>query len=164
MTDVAVIGIGSPAGDDQAGWLVVDALRRANLLQRLPCTVRLLALDRPGARLIREFEDANVVVLVDATCSGAPPGSIRRIDRIECIGRGRSLSGHEFGVAPALQLAEALGLLPASIWIYGIEIQTAEVDGGPSVFVTAAANKLAQIIADELVQNFGAVPSSPAVG
>ena len=160
MTDVRVIGIGSPAGDDQAGWLVVDALRRTKLFERLPCAAQLLTLDRPGAQLIHEFEDAEIVVLVDAMCSGALPGSIHRIDRAECVEHGRLLSGHGLGIASALQLAEALGLLPATLWVYGIEMQSAAADRGPSRRVIVAAHQLARLITDELLQKFGLPTSS----
>ena len=32
MTRVRVIGVGSPAGDDRVGWLVVEALRESPAL------------------------------------------------------------------------------------------------------------------------------------
>lgn len=164
MTDVRVIGIGSPAADDQAGWLVIEALQRTDLTERLPCAVRIVALDRPGAQLIHEFEDADVVVLIDATRTGAPPGTIRRIDRAECFEANRSLSGHQLGVASALELANALGLLPADVRIYGIEMQSAIANGGPSHCVATAASELARTIAQELLQTFDAPAASDRTG
>lgn len=164
MTNVHVIGIGSPAGDDQAGWLVVEALRRMDRNERLPCVTRIVSLDRPSAQLIHEFEDADVVVLIDATSTGAPPGTIRRIDRTECIERSRSLSGHQLGVASALELANALGLLPSAVWLYGIEMHSATANRGPCNCVIAAARELAQTIADELRQKFCAPAPSAASG
>ncbi len=155
MTGVRVIGVGSPAGDDQAGWLVVDALRLTHLTERLACTARIIALDRPGAQLICELGDADVIVLIDAICTGAPPGTIRRIDRGECIEHGRSLSGHQLGVASALALADALGMLPGSVWMYGIEMQSTVANCGPSHRVIAAAQELARTITEELLQKFG---------
>jgi Ni,Fe-hydrogenase maturation factor len=74
------------------------------------------------------------------------------------------LSGHDFGVASVLQLAEALGLLPAVLWTYGIEIQSAEVERGPSPPVMVAAHQLARIITDELLQKFGLPTSSTLSG
>jgi len=164
VTNVRVIGIGSPAGDDQAGWLVVDALQRLDLTERLPCALRIVALDRPSAQLIHEFEDADVVVLVDATRTGARPGTVHRIARSECFEVDRSLSGHQLGVASALELADALELLPADLRIYGIEMQSAMANCGPSHCVASAACELAQIIADELLQRFGAPAASDAAG
>jgi len=162
VTDVRVIGIGSPAGDDQAGWLVVDALRRLGLAERLSCALRIVALDRPSTQLIHEFEDADVVVLIDATRTGARPGTVRQIDRTECFEVDHSLSGHLLGVASALELADALELLPADVRIYGIEMQSAIANCGPSHCVASAASELAQTIADELLQRFGAPAASDA--
>ncbi len=45
MTRVRILGIGSPAGDDRAGWLVVDALRERGLAHA--AGVELDKLDRP---------------------------------------------------------------------------------------------------------------------
>ncbi len=68
VSGVLILGIGSPAGDDQAGWLVVDALSELGLDAREG--VVLAKLDRPGANLVAKFESAEHVVLIDAMQSG----------------------------------------------------------------------------------------------
>jgi len=155
MTVVRILGVGSPSGDDQAGWLVVRELERTDLTVRLPCRASLLSLDRPGAQLIEYLEGADLVVLIDAMCSGAPPGTISRLDAAQCTSRDRPVSGHEFGVVSALELARALGGLPACVLLYGIEIASVKPASQPSEAVLAAATHLAQIIARELAQRFG---------
>ena len=54
MNRIRIIGIGSPAGEDQAGWWVVDALRGSGALDQLPYAVDTVSLDRPGARLVHQ--------------------------------------------------------------------------------------------------------------
>ena len=46
MSRIRILGIGSPSGDDQAGWLVVDALAETGV------GAELRKLDRPGATLV----------------------------------------------------------------------------------------------------------------
>jgi len=163
MTAVRILGVGSPSGDDQAGWLVVRELERTDLIGRLRCRASILALDRPGARLIEYLEGADLVVLIDAMCSGAPPGTISRLDVARCIPQERPVSAHEFGVVSALELARALGGLPSCVLFYGIEIASAKPASRPGEPVKAAATRLAQIIARELAQRFGISAGSDAV-
>ena len=48
MSRIHIFGIGSPAGDDQAGWLTVDALFAAGLHSEDGFVIE--KLDRPGDR------------------------------------------------------------------------------------------------------------------
>lgn len=146
MTRVRVLGIGSPAGDDRAGWCVVDALR-ARLGGR--ADVALDKLDRPGAGLLAHLEGAAHVVLIDAMRSGAAPGTIRRVDRADWRNQGGP-SSHGFGVFDALALAEALGSLPPALVVYGVEIGAAAPGDDLTPAVRAAVDELAARIADEL--------------
>ncbi|MCC6472463.1 MAG: hydrogenase maturation protease [Burkholderiales bacterium] len=61
------------------------------------------------------------VIIVDALRTGAPCGAVQRIDGAAgpmpaCAGA----STHGFGIGEAVELARALGRLPASLVIYGI--------------------------------------------
>jgi hydrogenase maturation protease len=141
-----VLGIGSPAGDDRAGWCVVDALH-ARLGAR--ADIALDKLDRPGAGLLAHLEGAAHVVLIDAMRSGAAPGTIRRVDRADWRNQGGP-SSHGFGVFDALALAEALGSLPPALVVYGVEIGAAEPGEALTPAVRAAVDELAARIADEL--------------
>jgi len=142
---VRVIGIGSPSGDDQAGWRVVDALAARGLGG--PHEILLEKLDRPGAALIERFADADCVILVDAVCSGDAPGHIHHLRESEWAhGRG-SLSSHGFGVFDALALAWALQALPPRLEVYGIEIASAEPGALRDAAVCAAVEQLADRLA-----------------
>jgi hydrogenase maturation protease len=142
MRGGCILGIGSPAGDDQAGWLTVDALQDLG--------VGAVKLDRPGASLMPLLEKADWVILVDATQGGGRPGEIRHFGRDDWAGYGGGLSSHGFGLLDALVLAQALGSLPPRLDLYGIEIASANPGEAPGEDVLAAARRLAQRIAASL--------------
>ncbi len=141
---IRVIGIGSPFGDDAAGWRVIEHLRG-----RVPEGVELLALDRPGAALLRWFEGMDGVVLIDAIRSGGRPGAVRSLSLDALDGLPESPSTHGFGLAHALRLAGAMGVLPPRVAIHAIELGGLERDG-LTPEVEAAARALAESLARDL--------------
>jgi hydrogenase maturation protease len=155
MTRVRIIGVGSPAGDDQVGWRVVEALQASGALERLPFETDAVTLDRPGAELIRHLQGADGVVVIDAIKSGKAPGTIHRIDDVALPETHDTLSSHGFGVASAFALGRALDMLPASWVIYGIEIEEPSYGSAPSPAVAEAAAALAEGIATELSARWG---------
>ncbi len=106
----------------------------------------------PGCRpvqnpldLMEEWQGHDDVVVVDAVVSGAPPGTIIEWDAISCPLRAVEFrcSTHGFGVAEAVELARALGRLPAKLTIFGIEGRDFTPGGAPSVEVLEAVERLA---------------------
>lgn len=158
MSGVLILGVGSPSGDDQAGWLVVDALNELGLDAREG--VVLAKLDRPGANLVSKFEAAEHVVLVDAMQGGEAVGSVRRFDRRDWPDYRGGLSSHGFGVAGALALARELGSLPGRVDLYGIEIGSVNPGEAPGAAIRAAAQGVARQIADGFLKSLRA----PAAG
>ena len=146
MSRVRILGIGSPSGDDQAGWLTVDALRACGLVE-----VDIEKLDRPGAGLISLLDGAAWVILVDAMQGGGQPGRIGRFDRKDWPAYSHGLSSHGFGVLDALSLAQALGSLPPRLDLYGIEMGSVNPDEEAGDNIQAAARQLAKRIAAELM-------------
>lgn len=148
MSRVRILGIGSPAGDDQAGWLAVDAL----LADGVPGDEDIVIekLDRPGASLIPRLEEAPWVILIDAMQGGGEPGRIGHFREDDWPAYRHGLSSHGFGVLEALSLARALGSLPPRLDLYGIEIGPGRPDASPGAAVRDAARQLAQRIAAEL--------------
>lgn len=139
-----VLGVGSPAGDDQAGWLAVDALAGLVRDGSVPDgTVEWLKLDRPGAQLVGLLGGVARVIVIDAMRGGGAVGTLRRLARSEWPDAGAGCSSHDFGVAAALALAEALGGLADEIEVWGVEIGSAEPGEEPSAAVRAAAGELA---------------------
>jgi hydrogenase maturation protease len=140
---IRIIGIGSPSGDDQIGWRVVEALK-----DRLPPDVELITCDRPGTGLIPLLESASQVILVDAMQWGDAPGTIRHFNLDEWMDYRQGLSSHSVGVVEALELAGELGALPASIELYGIEIGAST----PSVAAGDSVRTAAEVLADRIAR------------
>lgn len=149
MRGVCILGIGSPSGDDRAGWLTVDALLADGVRERHGEMV-IEKLDRPGANLIPHFKRAPWVILVDAMQGSGRPGRIWHFDQKAWPGYGRGLSSHGFGVLDALSLAEVLGSLPPRLDLYAIETGSVLPGEEPGGSIQAAARQLACLIAARL--------------
>jgi hydrogenase maturation protease len=114
-----VIGIGNEYRcDDAVGLLAVRRLRSL-----VPLEVVVLEQEGDGAQLMEAWTGADLVFVVDAVCSGAPPGTTQRFDAK--VGPVPATlfrhSTHAFGLAEAIELARALRQLPAQLVVYGIE-------------------------------------------
>lgn len=142
-----VIGLGSPFGDDAAGWLVIEHLQTL-----IPARdeVELLVRDRPGVGLLRDLEGVKEAILVDAVRSGQPPGTLHRLTPEEAERLPATLfSSHGLGLAEALRLAHTLGSWPDVLEIHGIELADLEGEGlSPAVAVAVAT--LAARLAERL--------------
>jgi hydrogenase maturation protease len=148
FVDMLVIGVGNAyRGDDGVGPTVLELLR----VEELP-GVRLLACDGDCSTLLDAWHEAGAVVLIDAVSSGAPPGTIYRIDALaQALPREISFqSTHAFGVAEALALGRTLGYLPASLIIYAIEGRNFATGAGLSDEVEAAVQQVALQLARDL--------------
>jgi hydrogenase maturation protease len=143
-----ILGIGNPErGDDAIGYEVVRLLRG-----RLPAEFE--ALHRPGeaTAIVQELEGADVAFLVDATVSGARPGTVRRFDVTgqALPSRLAEVSSHGFGLAQAIELARALGSLPRHCIVYAIEGELFEPGAALSPEAARATARVVQQILDEL--------------
>lgn len=140
-----VIGVGHPdCGDDAAGRLVARKLRALGLR----------AVESPGeaTALMQAWEGEQDVIVVDATLSGALPGTIQIWDAAGAPLARESFrcSTHGMGVAEAVGLARVLGRLPARLRIYGIEGRRFEPGSPPSGEVLAAVEEAARRIREEV--------------
>jgi hydrogenase maturation protease len=136
-----VIGLGSPdRGDDAVGpWVA----RQAALLC-LPGVVVVEHEDPTG--LIDLWSGSDLVVVVDAVLSGAPPGTVMVMEAgadadplaehaWARTGRGGT---HAFGLAAAVELARALHRLPRRLVLVGVEVAAVEHGAALSAPVQAA--------------------------
>jgi len=73
--------------------------------------------------LIEEWTGTDAVIVVDAVASGAPPGTIHRLDPLaEPIPAALSHgSTHAFGLADTIELARELDRLPRQLEVLGID-------------------------------------------
>ncbi|MGZ5384268.1 MAG: hydrogenase maturation protease [Acidimicrobiia bacterium] len=129
--DPLIIGIGNRVrGDDAAGLKVVELLGLSDTV---------LEHDGEPASLIALWEGHDEVVLIDAVTSGGKPGSVIEIDASTSIlPAGMCNSTHALGPAEAVELARALGKLPAKATLLGIEGRDYSFGAGMSKEVEAA--------------------------
>ena len=126
---IRVIGIGTDFGDDAAGLLVMRSLAEG---AGLPVGVEAVACRRP-VELLEVLDGIDAAVLVDATRSGRPPGTVHEPAADDLRGI-RPVSSHGLGVREALAVARALGRAPERIAIVGIEGEATTGDAvSPSV-------------------------------
>jgi len=122
-----VIGIGNPyRRDDGVGGAVVARLRGD------PAAAHVDAVEEPGdgTRLMSLWRSRDLVVIVDAAVSGAPPGTVHRVEHAEgaAVAGASPVSSHGIGVGAAIALAEVLGALPRRMVIFAVE--AADLDTG----------------------------------
>lgn len=144
-----LIGVGNPfRSDDAAGREVLRRLRG-----QIPSSVKVVEETGDGAELLDAWKEAECVILVDAVQSGAPPGTIHRLDaRAEKLPAWFShASTHSFGVAEAIELARTLGDLPPCLIVYGIEGFDFSAGTELSPEITVALPKVASLILQEIL-------------
>jgi hydrogenase maturation protease len=143
-----VIGVGNDdRGDDGVGLSVARMLMR-----RAPAYLRVAQSDGEATALMHQIAAAQHVWVIDAAHSGAPPGTIHRIDCAAgnaIVPRG-TVSSHGLGVAESIGLARALGVLPPHCIVYAIEAADFTPGAAPSPAVTRAAHEVADRILAEL--------------
>jgi hydrogenase maturation protease len=143
-----IIGCGNAdRGDDAAGLLVARRLRALGVEAREQSGEAAVLLEN-----WKTVPAGQPVIVVDAVVSGSSPGSILLWDACSAPLRGKSFrcSTHGLGVAEAVELAAALGLLPRKLLIYGIEGARFEAGAEPSPEVLRAVDELAERIAREV--------------
>jgi hydrogenase maturation protease len=132
-------------GDDAAGLLVAAALEEA----AVPVVVH----RGDGLGLLELFRGQEHVVLVDALASPSAPGTVRRFEASDGP-LGVELGGtstHAFGPGGAIELARALGQLPARLEVYTIAGARFGIGDQPAPAVRAAARQ----VAGQLIGRFG---------
>jgi hydrogenase maturation protease len=130
---VCLIAVGSPHGDDQIGWHLVERLRRKPLRG-----IQATAVSDP-VRILDHLERCATLVLVDACRSGARAGLIHRLVWPDPrLPERDNASTHGFGVARVLELAAALGRLPPQVVLIGVEAQTVSPTAEMSLAVRRA--------------------------
>ncbi len=143
-----VIGIGNlDRGDDGVGRAVARALR-----DLVPPETEVVETDGDATTLLALLEDTVRAVVIDASASGAPPGTIRRFDvGIRALPHLRgSMSTHGMGLEEAIELARALGSVPPVCLVYAIEGASFDTGATLSPAVAAAIIEVAARVAEDI--------------
>ena len=89
------------------------------------------------------------VVIVDAMCSGAEAGTVQHFDVSSTpLPTAGFASTHSFSLAAGIELARALGRLPAHLEVIGIEATDLAVGSEMSEPVSAAVENLVVELSD----------------
>ncbi len=144
---IRVVGVGSPLGDDALAWEVVRNLRdRPGLRPEIEVYIV-----EGGQRILDVLDGRGTLLLVDAIAAGRRPGTIHRFEwpdsRVEALRPG---STHDLRPAEALRLAEALGIAPPRVIVFGMEIESLNPQPGLSQSVMAAVPELVRCLVEEL--------------
>jgi len=148
MTRIMVAGIGSPHGQDLAGWLVIDSLEKD--LQGYPSSIVLCVklqtpmdlLDRAPLGSDTGCNEEPIWILIDA-CVGIDPGEVHRWTWPEIPNEpGTRSSTHALGLIDTIRLAESLGILAKQVWIYGVSTEDLQ----------ASVDRCAELIRSDLAE------------
>lgn len=145
LAPIVVIGVGNPlCGDDGAGIAVVRRLRAQ-------AGVRVLEQSGEATALLEALREAAAMLIVDAA-SGGRPGNFRRLDAAAqpLPQRLFGCSTHGLGVAEGIELARALGALPAVCVVYALEGSQFGTGAAMSPAVQAAVPAVAARVEAEI--------------
>lgn len=190
--DTLVVGVGSPHGDDQLGWLAADALEAALLALRAaapnapntPLDAR--PLDASGWRVRRAATPSDLLdwlpgpqrlILIDACVepdggveragdaeSGeAAASGVRRL-AVDSLARTtlRSSTGHLIGLLDVLELVRTLGRSPERMEIWTAPGRTFSAGAGPGEPARQAAAEIARRLIAEAVAGTEAAETGTA--
>lgn len=148
--DALVVGVGNPVrGDDGAGIELVRRLQ--DRTRRREIEVR--ELNGDATQLLDAWCDRDAVVIVDSARSGAAAGTIRRFDASSMSLPAELCqvsTTHALGLAETIELARALGRLPAQVIVFAIEGRQFEAGAGLSKQVEAALPEVANLVLAEI--------------
>ena len=143
---VAIIGLGSPHGDDRVGHLVAK-----QLLENLNNDSNVYLITQPIdlVELLRLYRRC---FLIDACSTGAVHGTIVRIEWPcdSLTSRFSGTSSHGFSVADALSLAEQLDFTSCDVTIYGVEMDEVAPSAPLSSEVLASVPEVVARIMNEI--------------
>lgn len=152
MTQVRVIGIGSPFGNDRIGWQVVSILQHQKNIQRfIPRQLQIECSDRPGINLLYLLQGVKTAFIIDAVRTGGVIGAIHRFENKEIETVGTSLSSHGFGVGQTLQLGQLLDELPQRVVLFGVEVANVSTTFAISNNFQISIDKLSKMVEKEIL-------------
>jgi len=136
-----ILGLGSPHGDDQLGWIAVDRLRPL-----LPQGI-VAAKVSGGPGLLGCLVGQVNLVIVDALAPAGRPGSHRSfVWPCDDFADSMTWSSHGLGLVQALRFAEVLGSLPHRIFIETVEAESTMAGADLSLRVSQGLDELIAVL------------------
>ncbi len=122
---ILVLGIGNILmGDEGVGVHVANQLERENL----PLRVSVLDGGTGGFHLLGHMENHDLIIMVDATLDGNPPGTIKMIKPRFAADFPKAMSTHDIGLKDLVVTLQLLDKMPEII-LYAISIDTIQQQG-----------------------------------
>lgn len=147
--DLCVVGMGSLAGDDRAGWRVIELLSQRQATGQLPADRVQFARVGPPEELLNLLPVRRRLLIVDACRGVLAPGQWARY-AWPALHLVHTTGGHNLPLVDVLELAEALGLLPPRCEIWCVGGSDFRMDAPLTPPVEEAAGRLADLLAAEL--------------
>lgn len=147
-TKVLVLGIGNVLmGDEGIGVHVVNSLDRTHF----PEEVELLDGGVGSFLLLEPMQDADKVILVDATIDGGRPGTVRRLTPRFSADYPRTLTAHDIGLKDLLDAFYLLGKKAPDVTLFAVSIPTLqELTTEMSPELNAVVPEVARLVTEEL--------------
>jgi len=128
MSDVCIIGLGSPHGDDQLGWELVRLLENEGVQSSVETPLRITACATLGGEVLECWKGADLAIIVDAVRGALPPGTVRHIilhpqhdlSEVDAV---RTLTSHSIDLRALMDLAMALDEIPTRVVLIGVEVE-----------------------------------------
>lgn len=150
LPNTLVLSLGNPLrGDDGVGTAVLTMLAAYPII---PPEVVLQDGGTPGLETVLLLEGYEKVIIIDAADMGLSPGEWRRFSSAKLAAQEANLKGtlHQAGLAEALELAEALGMLPDEVVVYGVQPTEIGWEPGLSAVVETTVGEVCKAILAEL--------------
>ena len=145
-----VLSLGNPLrGDDGVGTAVLTLLSAYPII---PQEVVLQDGGTPGLETVLLLEGYEKVIIIDAAEMGLEPGTWRRFSSAKLAAQEANLTGtlHQAGLAEALELADALNMLPDEVIIFGVQPSEIGWEPGLSVGVETAVSEVCKAVIKEI--------------
>ncbi|MFO1094385.1 MAG: hydrogenase maturation protease [Planctomycetaceae bacterium] len=140
-TPLTILALGSPHGDDQAAWYVIERLQADREFAG-----RCFRIASPWD-VVPHLQGGGRVMIIDACQSGAAPGTLHRhVSPESATAAGDVPSSHGGSLREALQLSQSLGYDLSGVEIHGIEVEATQ----PGAPVTPAVRRAVETLASEL--------------
>jgi hydrogenase maturation protease len=117
-SSITIVGIGNEfRGDDGAALHVLRSLKEI-----IPAQIALVELTGDQSDLIELMQDTDNMIIVDAVCSQAPPGTIFHINASKDSFPGNffTVSTHGIDLSQSIEMARTMNRLPEVVLVYGI--------------------------------------------
>jgi len=127
--EIAVLGIGSPHGDDQVGWLLLDQLQQSPCLTQADCLkIHWEKVSSPVTSLVNHLSVYDYILVMDAADLGLTPGESLFLEDAEAAFEHQEtvVSSHAMGLQESWQLAKVLQMNLPRISLYLVQFEQTE--------------------------------------